>query len=58
MSLPVVFRPIARLEVDEAMGWYRKQRVGLEAEFKQALEQMLVQSAQTLFFAPLVIFVV
>jgi hypothetical protein len=28
MSLPILFRPIARLEMDEAMGWYRDQDDG------------------------------
>ena len=32
MSLPIIFRPIARLEMDDAMGWYQKQKVGLEVE--------------------------
>jgi hypothetical protein len=41
MSLPIIFRPIARLEMDDAMGWHRKQKVGLEAEFKDAVDQML-----------------
>ena len=53
MSLPIVFRPIARLEVDEAMSWYRKQRVGLEVEFRQALEEMIERvAAAPLRFRP------
>jgi plasmid stabilization system protein ParE len=45
MSLPIIFRPIARLEIDEAMEWYKKQKVGLEAEFRDAVEQMLERVA-------------
>jgi plasmid stabilization system protein ParE len=53
MSLPIIFRPLARLEMDEAMGWYRKQRAGLEAEFKDAVDQMLARIAATpLRFGP------
>ena len=53
MSLPVIFRPIARLEVDEAMGWYRRQKEGLEAEFKEAVDQMLERiAAAPLRFGP------
>ena len=36
MSLPVLFRPLASLELDEAMGWYEKQKLGLGAEFKES----------------------
>ena len=42
MSLPARFRPIARLELDEAMGWYERQKVGLGTELKEAVDQMLV----------------
>ena len=53
MSLPIIFRPMARLEMDEAMGWYRKQREGLEAEFKDAVDQMLERiAAAPLRFGP------
>ena len=53
MSPPIILRPIARLEIDEAMEWYRKQKVGLEAEFKDAVEQMLEKiAAAPLRFGP------
>jgi plasmid stabilization system protein ParE len=53
MSLPIIFRPIARLEMDDAMGWHRKQKVGLEAEFKDAVDQMLERiAAAPLRFGP------
>ena len=47
MSLPLVFRPIARLELDEAMGWYEKQKAGLGIELKEAVDQMLVRIAES-----------
>ena len=34
MSLPVVFKPTARLEFDEAVVWYEGERPGLGREFK------------------------
>ena len=53
MSLPIIFRPIARLEIDEAMEWYKKQKVGLEAEFKDAAVQLLERiAAAPLRFGP------
>jgi len=41
MSLPIVFRPIARSELDEAMAWYRRKKFGLEKEFEQSVDEML-----------------
>ena len=53
MSLPIIFRPIARLEMDEAMAWYQKQKAGLEAEFKDAVNQTLERiAAAPLSFGP------
>jgi len=53
MSLPIIIRPIARLEMDDAMGWYQKQKAGLEAEFKDAVDQMLERiAAAPLRFGP------
>jgi toxin ParE1/3/4 len=34
MSLPVIFKPAARLEFDEAVAWYEGERSGLGREFK------------------------
>ena len=34
MSLPVIFKPAARLEFDEAVAWYESERLGLGREFK------------------------
>lgn len=47
MSLPIVFRPIARLELEEAMAWYKKQKDGLDQEFKEDVEQLLEKIAST-----------
>jgi len=41
MSLPIIFRPIARLEMDDAMGCYQEHKEGLETEFKDAVDQLL-----------------
>ncbi len=41
MSLPIIFRPIAQLELDEAIGFYERQKPGLGTEFKDAVERML-----------------
>lgn len=34
MSLPVIFKPAARLEFDEAVAWYENEHPGLGREFK------------------------
>jgi len=34
MSLPVIFKPVARAEFDEAVAWYEGERPGLGREFK------------------------
>lgn len=47
MSLPILFRPLARLELDEAMGWYERQKAGLGFAFKEAVDQMLARIAET-----------
>jgi plasmid stabilization system protein ParE len=53
MSLAIIFRPIARLEMDEAMAWYRRQKAGLEVEFKDAVDQTLERiAAEPLRFGP------
>lgn len=33
MSLPLIFKPAARLEFEEAVAWYEAQRPGLGREF-------------------------
>jgi plasmid stabilization system protein ParE len=53
MSLPIVFRPVARLEMDDTMEWYQKQKEGLELEFKDAVDQLLQRiAAAPLRFSP------
>lgn len=53
MSLPIIFRPIARLEMDDAMGWYQEHKEGLETEFKDAVDQLLDRiAAAPLRFGP------
>lgn len=47
MSLPVVFRPLARMELDEAMGWYERQKQGLGVELKEVVDAMLTRIAET-----------
>jgi toxin ParE1/3/4 len=47
MSLPVLFRPLARTELDEAVGWYEKQKQGLGVELKEAVDQVLGRIAET-----------
>lgn len=34
MSLPVIFRPAALAEFEEAVAWYEAQRAGLGEDFK------------------------
>ena len=46
MSLPIRFRPIAQLELDEAVGWYEKRKRGLGMELKEAVNQMLARIAE------------
>ena len=41
MTLPVVYRPEVRDEVDEAYGWYEEQRRGLGDEFLDAVQVAL-----------------
>jgi plasmid stabilization system protein ParE len=40
MSFPLVFHPDVQDEVDEAYDWYERQRVGLGADFLQALDDV------------------
>lgn len=45
MSLPVVFRRLARAEFDDAADWYEKRRQGLGSEFTSAVEEVLERIA-------------
>jgi plasmid stabilization system protein ParE len=41
MSLPVVFKPAALLEFEEAVAWYEGERPGLGEEFKLEVKSVL-----------------
>src|SRR5438270_9757901 len=41
MSLPLVFRPAAQTEFDEAAAWYEGQRPGLGTDFVAEVQQVL-----------------
>lgn len=42
MNLPVILRPLARFEFEEAADWYEQQRTGRRAAFIAAVEQSLL----------------
>jgi plasmid stabilization system protein ParE len=51
MSLPIVFRRLARAEFDNAADWYEQRRAGLGAAFTAAVQSVLDQiSAQPDFY--------
>ncbi len=43
MSLPLVFHPDVEGEVDQAYGWYERQRAGLGEDFLIAIEDIFRQ---------------
>ncbi len=45
MSLPLVFRGTAQLELDEAIAWYEKKRVGLGRQFRMEVERHLERAS-------------
>ena len=45
MPLPLVFRRIAQLELDESVSWYEDRRVGLGGEFRNEIEKHLQRIA-------------
>jgi len=47
MSLPIVFRRIARLEIDESIAWYDSQRPGVGLEFASEIETFLTRIADS-----------
>jgi plasmid stabilization system protein ParE len=47
MTLPVVFRPQARCEFDEAGDWYEQECPGLGLEFLGEIERLLLRIAET-----------
>jgi toxin ParE1/3/4 len=47
MSSVVVFRRIAKLELDDAISWYESRREGLGQNFSVAIEQQLERIASS-----------
>src|SRR2546422_3286651 len=47
MSLPVVFRHIARQEMDDAIAWYESERPGVGIEFASEIGSLLARIADT-----------
>jgi len=45
MSLPIIFRRVARREFDDAADWYEQRRAGLGAQFVAAVQRVLDQAA-------------
>ncbi len=41
MSMPPVYRALARMEFDEAADWYEQQRAGLGLKFTRAVRRVL-----------------
>jgi toxin ParE1/3/4 len=41
MSLALIFKPAARFELEEAVGWYEEQQVGLGREFAREVFAVL-----------------
>src|SRR5438132_1501198 len=47
MSLPVVFRHIAKQEMDDAIAWYESERPGVGVEFASEIGSLLARIADT-----------
>ena len=45
MSLPIVFRRVARIEMDEAIAWYEYQGAGLGLQFTKEIDTYLQRIA-------------
>jgi len=52
MSLPIVFRRVARAEFDKAADWYNDRQIGLGAMFVAAVEEVLGHIAAQPDFYP------
>ena len=46
MALPIVFRRIAKLEMDESISWYEAQRAGLGLDFAAKIDVFLRRIAE------------
>ncbi len=47
MTLPIVFRRIARQEMDESIAWYESERLGVGIDFASEIENFLGRIADT-----------
>ena len=47
MSLPIVFRRVARIEMDEAIAWYEHQGAGLGLQFITEIDTYLQRIADS-----------
>ena len=47
MTLPIVLRPEARLDFDDAFDWYERQRTGLGVDFVVGVQGVLDQISVT-----------
>ena len=47
MSLPVVLRPEARVEFDEAFDWYEQRRLGLGVDFVAQVQEVFDRISTT-----------
>jgi plasmid stabilization system protein ParE len=47
MSLPIVFRHVARIELDEAIAWYEYQGAGLALQFTTEIDTYLQRIADS-----------
>ncbi len=45
MSLPIVFRHIARREIDDSVAWYESERSGVGTEFASEIASLLARIA-------------
>src|SRR3954452_14969573 len=52
MSLPIVFRRLARAEFDDSADWYEQRKAGLGAAFTAAVQRTLDQIAAQPDFYP------
>lgn len=54
MSASVVFRRVARIEFDDAAGWYERRQAGLGPRFVVAVQRVLDRIAEQPDFYPVV----
>lgn len=54
MTHKILIRPVAETEIEDAMNWYEKQRIGLGSDFLLCLEEGLVKIERTPEMFPVV----